>query len=131
VTEQALQLTVNLSAGPEDDGTEADRSTRLLRSELLELDVASAELADGTEPPDGAKGLGLASAGSLLVNLTTLPVLRAVTEVVRAWVARNANRTAKLVVDGVSIDVTGISSQQQERLIDEWIARVAEKSGTR
>ena len=79
--------------------------------------------------PDGAKGLGLASVGSLLINLTALPVLRAVTDVVRAWVARNANRSATLVVSGESIKLTGISPQQQDRLIDEWLARVAAKSG--
>ena len=128
MAEQALQLAINLGVGPEDDGTEADRSARLLRSELLQLDVASADLADAAGEPDGAKGFGLASVGALLVNLTALPVLRAIADVVVAWIARGANRSAKLVVAGESIELTGISPQQQQRLIDEWIARVSEKS---
>jgi hypothetical protein len=131
MTAQELRLAINLGVGPEDDGTEADRSARLLRSELLQLDVVSADLAPATAEPEGAKGFGLAAIGSLLVNLTALPVLRAVADVVVAWIGRDDNRSAKLVIAGESIEITGISAQQQERLIDDWIARVAEKSDAR
>ena len=131
MAEQALELAIDLGVGQEDDGTEADKSARLLRSELLQLDVAAVDLQGTTGEPEGSKGFGLASVGSLLVNLTALPVLSAVADVVVAWIQRGSSRSAKLVVAGESIELTGISSEQQQRLIDEWIARVAEKSDAR
>jgi hypothetical protein len=48
-----------------------------------------------------------------------------------AWIQRGSSRSAELVVAGESIKLTGISAEQQQRLIDEWIARVAEKSDAR
>jgi hypothetical protein len=123
-----LQVAVKLDLGPDGDATEADRSTRLLRNELLQLDAASVDLVGNIDAPAGTKAFGLASVGSLIVNLTAGPVLRAVVDVVKAWVARNANRSAKLVVAGETIELTGISPAQQERLIDEWLIRVTEKS---
>jgi hypothetical protein len=128
MTQQALQLAVKLDLGPDGDGAEADRSMRLMRNELLQLDATSVDLVGNIDAPAGTKAFGLASVGSLVVNLTAAPVLRAIVEVVRAWVARNANRSAKLVVAGETIELTGISADQQQRLIDEWLMRVAEKS---
>jgi len=131
VAEHSLQLAINLGVGPEGDGSEADRSARLLRNELLQLDVTSADLASAAVEPEGTKGIGLASVSSLLVNLTALPVLRTIADVLVAWIDRGANRSAKLVVAGESIELTGISPQQQRRLIDEWITRITEKSDAR
>ncbi len=128
MTQQALQLAVKLDLGTDSDAAEADQSIRLMRNELLQLDATSVDLVGNIEAPADTKAFGLASVGSLVVSLTAAPVLRAVVEVVRAWVSRNANRSAKLVVAGEAIEVTGISPEQQQRLIDEWLMRVAEKS---
>jgi len=41
----------------------------------------------------------------------------------RAWLGRDHGRSVRLVIDGDSLEVTGISSREQERLIETFVAR--------
>ena len=49
--------------------------------------------------------------------------LRAVVGTVKAWLARSAARSVKLELDGDVIEVSGVSSADQQRLIELWIER--------
>jgi hypothetical protein len=53
-----------------------------------------------------------------------------VIETVRAWVARGQGgqqRTAELTVGDKAIKLTGVSADQQDRLIEQFVSAVAEK----
>jgi hypothetical protein len=110
-----------------DDGAgeeELNRITGRLRRELLTLDVDDVQRAPGGPVPEGARAVDVAAIGSLLVSLAGAPAaLRAVAGAVGAWVERSQARSVTLEIDGDPIEVTGISSADQRRLIDVWIAK--------
>lgn len=119
-------LEVQLDLDPEADAQELDELTRRLRRRLLELDVDSVERAKGPSPPPGARAVDATSLGTLLVSLASTPeVLRAVVGTVREWLSRARCRRVKVKLGDSELELTGVSSQQQERLISDWIAHHA------
>jgi len=94
-----------------------------LRAELLGVDVAAVAPLTAEEAPEGAKGLGTL-AGWLLVRFGNLDGLRAVLAVLRGWASRTG-RTVEVSIGGDTLKVTGATSQQQEMIIDAWLARHA------
>lgn len=80
-----------------------DRMTRQLLSELRELDVESAKLAQNEDPtPVGAKG-DLSAIGSIALEL--LPVaIPSVISLVQAWVTRGQTRTVKFKGRGIEFE---------------------------
>jgi hypothetical protein len=124
---QEAKLQVQLDVDPAADTEELDELTAGLRRHLLELDVESVERPRGTPPPSGARAAEAADLGTLLVTLATTPaLLGAVVNTVRAWLSRGRDRGVKLKLGDDVLEVTQISSEQQERLIADWIARHAE-----
>lgn len=120
-TETSLELQLDLD--DRDDAEELDALTAGLRGQLLQLDVESVERAEGPPPPPGARAAEATSLGTLLVTLTSTPeLLRAVVGTVRAWLSRSAARSVKLKLGDSELEVRGISSEQQERLIADWIS---------
>src|SRR5262249_5334589 len=119
-----VSVGVQLGLGSEGDDRELDALTRQLRDELLQLDVQSVALMTGGPVPPAAKGLGLAKIGGLVVDFIGGKAVSTVVEAVRAWLARDANRTAKLVVGENVIELTGVSSKQQQQLIEAWVRKV-------
>jgi hypothetical protein len=95
----------------------------LLRADLLELDVTTVEPLNEGEVPEDSKALLAAVGGWLAVNLGK-EALRSVVERVAAWATRNGN-SVELSLGGDVLKLTGVSRDQQERLIDEWLARKA------
>jgi hypothetical protein len=68
------------------DEERLDALTRLLRQELLQLDVDSVTRLPAGEPPPGARGLDATTVGGLLVGLgSATQGLSAVIPVIRAW----------------------------------------------
>ena len=118
------ELALRLDAGTDASDEEVDRLTGRLREELLELDVDDVRRAAAGEAPEGARAVDPEALGHLLVTVATAPAtLRAVVGTVRAWLARSAARSVRLELDGDVIEVTGVSSADQQRLIDVWIER--------
>jgi hypothetical protein len=54
------------------------------------------------------------------------PVLRTVADTIVGWLGRQQARSVKLTLDGDTLELTGVSSDEQERLIDLWVARHAD-----
>jgi len=119
------RVAIKLAAG--DDADELDQLTRMLREELLELDVEDVEFIPEDHVPEGAKGFGLVAAGALIVNLVHAGALTGVVNAVKAWASRDAGRAAKLVIDNESIELKGVSSAQQDQLIEQWVRLVSRK----
>jgi hypothetical protein len=123
-TETSLELQLDLD--DQADAEELDALTTGLRRQLLQLDVESVERAEGPPPPPGVRAAEATSLGMLLVTLTSTPeLLRALVGTVGAWLSRSAARSVKVKLGDSELEVTGISSEQQQRLIADWISRHA------
>jgi hypothetical protein len=119
-------LEVQLELDPEADAEELDELTGRLRRQLLELDVDSVERAKGLPPPLGARAVDSTTLGTLVVTLASTPaLLQAVVSTVREWLSRARCRSVKVKLGDSELELTGVSSEQQERLISDWIAHHA------
>jgi hypothetical protein len=97
--------------------------TALLRADLLELDVDSVDPVPVEAAPEQAKGVA-ELVGWLAVRFGTVETVRAVVAAVRGWAART-NRVVEVSVGGDVLKLTGATSEQQDRIIDGWLARHA------
>jgi hypothetical protein len=119
-------LSVELQAGSDTDDEELTQLTGQLRVELLDLDVDAVEQRVGGEVPEDSKGVGWLAAGELVVRLVASPeVLTSLIGGIRSWLGRNRVRSVKLTLDGDSLEVSSVSSAEQDRLIDLWVTRHA------
>jgi hypothetical protein len=123
--ESPSTMHIDIDLGPGADTDERDQQVRWLRSELLELDVEAVERLGGTAVPEGARGPAADLAGTLVITLSNSAVLVAVVGVLRAWVSRGSGRKVKMQVGSDSIEVGGLSAQDQDKLIESWIQRYA------
>ena len=121
------QLAAVVDAGPDSDAEELAELTRRLRGQLLELDVDTVEPATGGEAPAGSKGVELMAIGGLVIQFAMKSeVLKSVVDATTAWLGRQQGRSVKLTLDGDTLEVTGVSSDEQRRLVDLWVARHAD-----
>jgi hypothetical protein len=120
----ASSVGLQLSLGAGTDQAELDELTRLLRDELLELDVEEVDLVGDGAQPKAAKGFGLLAVGGLIVKFVGSTAFANVVAAVTGWLGRNKGRTAKIVIDGQSIELSGLSAAQQQELIDTFARRV-------
>jgi hypothetical protein len=113
-------LVLRVHPGPDENAGELAELTGRLRGELLDLDVATVEPLPDEAVPAGAKGVA-AVAGWLAVQLSP-EALRAVLAKVADWVARN-DRGVEVSYGGDTLKLTRATREQQEKIIDEWLAR--------
>lgn len=118
------ELLIGLQAVPDADAEELAELTGRLRAELLDLDVDAVGQPIGGETPEDAKGVGLLAAGELVVRLVASPeVLASIIAGIGSWLGRNRARSVKLTLDGDTLEVSGVSSAEQDRLIGLWVSR--------
>ena len=103
------------------DAEELADLTGQLHAELLGVDDASVGPRPAEAVPEGAKGLGDVT-GWLVAQFGTLDGLRALLAAVRGFASRTG-RTVEVSIGGDPIKVSGATSQQQQQLIDAWLAR--------
>jgi hypothetical protein len=115
-------LRLQLNDGSDDEQTE--KLTRRLRAELLELDeVKAVNSVRGSQLPDGAKGDPV-TLGTLLVTLAASGgVLTTIVNTVQPWLLRNEKHSVTVEMAGDKLTISGPSSDEQKRLVDDWIAR--------
>ena len=121
---ETLSLRVELDTGADAGDEERDELTRALRDELLELDVESVDRPE-TPAPDGTRAVGAVELGTLLVTFGQ-GALGLVTSTIARWVQRRGGRNVTLELDGDRIELTGVSADDQRRLIETFVARHAE-----
>ena len=103
------------------DPQELETLTLQLRRELLGLEVAVRLPTAGDLPP-GSKGVDLTAVGALVVTLAQSSGLAALIHTVQNWLSASHHRTVLITAaDGTSLEVAGVSSADQRRLIDAWI----------
>lgn len=115
------RVTLGVQRVADGDTEELLELTELLRGELLELDVDSVEPVSESSGPDQAKGLAV-MAGWLVVQLGSVDRLRGLLGAVFAWAART-NREVEVNYGGDVLKVSGVSSEQQETIINAWLAQ--------
>lgn len=121
--ERPATLGIQVELGPDADDKEVAEATLQLRRELLDLDVDSVDLPTAGQPPPGTRGVELAALGALLVSVTQSQLLAPVLAAVRSWLGGSPQRSIKLELEGDTLELTGISSTEQRRLVDEWLQR--------
>jgi len=121
--EQPATLGIQVAVGLDADAEEVAEATLQLRRELLDLDVEAVELARAGEPPPGTRAVELAALGALVVTVAQSPLLGPVVAAVRSWLAGAQQRSIKLELDGDVLELSGLSSKEQQRLVDEWLRR--------
>jgi hypothetical protein len=121
--EHPATLGVQVAVGPDGDAEEVARATLQLRRELLDLDVDAVEMPRAGDPPPGSRAVDVAALGALVVNLADSQLLAAVVAAVRSWLAGSSRRSIKLELGGDALELAGVSSKEQRRLTDEWLAR--------
>ena len=123
--ERPAALSVQVAVGPDGDAEEVAQATLQLRRELRDLDVDAVEVPGAGEPPPGSRAADVAAVGALVVNLADSQLLATVVTAVRSWLAGSPRRSIKLQLGGDALELTGVSSSEQRRLTDEWLARHA------
>ena len=106
--------------------------TGYLRAELLQLDVEDVATPQSGDVPPGARVVGVAAVGTLLVALgQSADGLRAVVSAISAWLRRGegTRRTVRLELDGDALELSQASAADQERLIELFVSRHAMGEG--
>jgi len=120
----AADLGLAVDAGPGADPDELERLAQGLRAELLELDVETVEPAAAGAAPDGSRAVEAMMVGALVVRLArNSEALGAIVRTVRGWLGNGTGRTVRLELDGDTLELTGSSDEERQRLIDAWIER--------
>ena len=120
---ERLSLRVELDTDADAGADVQDELTRALREELLDLDVDAVERPAGAVP-DGARGVDAVALGTLLVTLGQ-GALGIVASAIGRWVTRRGGRSVTLELDGDRIELSGVSDEDQRRLIETFVARHA------
>lgn len=122
MTASTLQLRVDVALDDEADASELDDAARGLREELLDLDVEDVRpLTDGP-PPEGARAIEVAIFGSLIVHAAQ-EVISAIVRRTESWAGRRSSRTVKLTLGDDTLELSGASGEDQQRLIEAFLAR--------
>jgi hypothetical protein len=118
---EAGGLTVQVLPAADSDAEELADLAAELHAELRGVDGTSVAPLPAGAAPEGAKGLGDV-ADWLLAQFGTVDGLRALVAAIHGFAARTG-RTVEVSIGGDQIKVTGATSQQQEQIIDAWLAR--------
>ena len=118
------ELTVEVETPADADAEELAQLTNRLRAELRGLDVDAVYLTGGEQALDSSKGIDLLAAGGLVVQFVLRPdILQSIIDGVRSWLGRQHARSIKLTLDGDSLELTKVSTAEQNRLIELWVMR--------
>lgn len=123
----APAVTLSAVVGEADaDPERVDSLARYLLTELRELDDVDVALTREGEAPPGSKVVDPITIGGLLITLLSSQALPHVIELIRGWLGRGAERetrAVKLELDGDSLELTAATAEEQERLVELFVAR--------
>ncbi|AGL16389.1 hypothetical protein L083_2879 [Actinoplanes sp. N902-109] len=110
---------------PDRDTASVEQATANLSDELLQSPYWQVGPRPGGAAPPGSRAADVALLGGLLVSLVESPaLLELLVAQVRDWLRRDpVPRTVEMSIDGDTIVVSGVSAEDQRRLIESWLAR--------
>jgi hypothetical protein len=119
-----VELRLEVGVPPDADTAELDEAASQLRQELLQLAVDAVERLPGGPPPSGTRAAEATLLGGLVVDLGR-EGLAAIVRTIQAWIGRRSGRSVKVTLGSDSIELTNVSAEDQERLIESFLARHA------
>lgn len=114
---------------PDADAGRLEELALDLRSELLGVDVDDVRRMRAGSAPAGTRGLDVETLGQLLVSAKLSgEIVGMVVRAVRGWLSRGRTdaRSVKLTIGERTLELQSASSQQQERLIQAFLADLPE-----
>ena len=125
--EVSVLMGVEITPLEDSDEREVAELGGRLRSDLRQTPATRVEAVSVGSAPAGSKGFEVLALGHFVVEIAnSVPALRKVVSVLREYVARQPVRSVKISLDGDVLEVTAVSSEDQRRLIDAWIAQHAQ-----
>jgi hypothetical protein len=120
-----------LAVNVDEVGADSERLEELslaLRAELLELNVDDVQRLRVGQAPAGTRALDVAAVGALLVSLSSSAgAVSRVVNLVRGWLKRGSpGRTVELPIGDKTLKLSEASTEQQERLIQQFLRSVDE-----
>jgi len=109
---------------PGSDTEALDVLMRDLRQELVQLDVESVSTVPAGPAPAGSKGLDMAAAAALIVQVQgSVSALNLLVSAVRAWLQRgkDSGASVKLTIGERTLELSHATTEQQERLVQEFL----------
>lgn len=125
-SEKTAQITVFIDSDSDSETCPEDleRFTQSLQREFSSLDVESVDLLNGGESPSNSKVGDPISWGAIIVTLlATGGVITTLINAIQSWLTQCERRSITLEINGDKLQIKGISSEEQKRLIDAWIDR--------
>jgi hypothetical protein len=120
------QLWLAVDGGDDTDARELADLTTQLRRRLLELDVERVELVRSEDIPPGAKPVEAIAIGALLV--TAAPAaFKSVAALVDSWLRNRPVRSAKVTIEGDSIELAKVSRAEQQQLLQSFLEKHAKE----
>lgn len=126
--EKTSQIKLFIGSDPdlELDSEDLEKSTQRLRREILSLNVEAVDLLKIVDKPSKSKVGDPISWGTIIVTLlATRGVITTLINAIASWLTQYERRIITLEIGGDKLQITGISSEEQKRLIDAWIERNA------
>jgi hypothetical protein len=108
------------------DDERIDALVRLLRQELLQLDVDDVVALRAGPPPPGSRAFDVAAIGGLMVLVgQSATSLDAVVAAVRAWLARGGGtrRTVRIEIGGDVLELSEATAADQDQLVGLFVSR--------
>ncbi len=125
---QRGELILQVYLAPGDDTSDAAVLTGRLRDELLDLDVQDVGPLPVEDVPADAKGVaGIVGWRSVQLGPEAL---RTVLAKVADWMTRN-DRAVEISYDGDTLKLSRATREQQEKIIDDWLAARVETEESR
>jgi hypothetical protein len=110
------------------DAERLDVLAGYLRRDLVQLDLGDVAALRAGPPPPGARSADIAAIGALIVAVGgTADGLRLAVGAVRDWLRRGdeVGRSVRLELDGDALELSAVSAEDQDRLIELFLSRHA------
>lgn len=119
--ERVVHLDIQVDLADGFDPREVARLRSELRGEILGLGVLEVSSL-APQRTSATKSSDAIAAGALAVSLIA-SMVPALVAAIQAWAASWGSRRVRLELDGDVLEVTGISSAEQDRLVEAWLER--------
>jgi hypothetical protein len=106
-----------VDCGPDADERAVNKATVELLGMLKAKRVGTIERVSADESSEGGKSADLFALGAVAVALAP-QMADVVVAIVNSWFERRTGRSAKIVIGGDTLELTGISPAQQQSIID-------------
>jgi hypothetical protein len=130
MADRLIQICLDIQGDEDITEREMAEFTRQLQREVLKVDVESADLPSGERSlPAGAKAADPVTWGVILVTLASSGTFGTLATILYSWVTRNKQVSVSVEIDGHKLELTGVTPEERQRLIDLWHEHIETDNG--